>query len=440
LSSLLVSSKPPSGEISTLEGFPTAALSISSNHASISESTAQNLVASRQLFSALQSSAIAKEDNKPIESIFADFNVSYLNSSQSNSLSQLDKLVPLSPIDEPTPQAWPPEYPQQFLPNLAEFPQHQTDPNIPQQPFGSVGTNSGFLAYNSSMPVNDHGTANKGFASNYTDLNNKRSNSVFSFAQGGGHTERKNPLYAILQSSSVKSDSILDPNSSDGYSPTSPSKGKEGDILLSFLRDGAKAVSNQTTPVKPLQYSGMPTQKTPSATPSNDNQKTKSLLRLLRTSAELTPSKPISSTTASATPNSTQKYEAPVEKQQENDFTVESDAVETPINATAVVQNTFRKPTFHRVTRNQVGSLNIFIRRNSTDLSQQSSDRNSNRQQDIKVLESGFSIRPGQVFSVEWAIPESVMTAAMTSRETPSKTQSKGTADMVVGLVRYGDL
>lgn len=277
---------------------------------------------------------------------------------------------------------------------------------------------------------------------------------------------RRNPLLQILESSKVKTDSILEaPNqkSQDYYNfatanSTSPSAAihrPESDMLLGFLRKGPVS-SNPAPPPPGLQLAvpegtGQPTfQAAIAGSEDLSKQKSQALLSLLRTQSVTSPAPKATMTTrttsgsiditeSSAPPpplTNPPPPSTPTAATYSNVDEIGASAAAPLVPTVNAFQPSAKKSFCYRVTKNQVGKLRIVVRREGQQGSSNGARKSGNiaheEDRDVLICESGVNVRPGQFFTLEWILPERYI------RE--CKDASSGQhPDLVVGLVRYGE-
>ena len=281
---------------------------------------------------------------------------------------------------------------------------------------------------------------------------------------------RRNPLLQILESSKVKTDSILEApnqrtqdyyhfaNATSQANPTSPSAAihrPESELLLGFLRKGPVS-SNAAPPPPGLQLAGsvQPTfQAAIAGSEDLSKQKSQALLSLLRTQSVTSPAPKATTVTrtSSASIDLTEPLQPsaplpPVPNPPPTPAPTLTSSIEDEIGGSAAAVplapavNPFpqsaKKSFCYRVTKNQVGKLRMVVRRGGQQGSNNSAHKSGSiaheEERDVLVCESGVNVRPGQFFTMEWALPEHYI------RE-DRNASSSGHPDLVIGLVRYGE-
>jgi hypothetical protein len=276
---------------------------------------------------------------------------------------------------------------------------------------------------------------------------------------------RSNPLLQILESSKVKTDSILDlsnQKSQDYYqfanvtsqvnstNLSTANHHAESEMLLGFLRKGAAANSVPATPppgLRSVVYGGTahPTfQAAITGSEDHSKQKSQALLSLLRPQSVTSPAPKATISSSSseivgappaAPPSTVNPPPIPVPA------TSNAEGQELGARITTVpTANAFppsaKKSSFYRVTKKQAGKLRMMVRRGGQQGSNRGAHKSGNTDHeegsDVVICEAGVNVRPGQFFILEWTLPEHYL------RE--SRDESAGHSDLVIGLVRYGKL
>ena len=282
-------------------------------------------------------------------------------------------------------------------------------------------------------------------------------------------------MLEILESSNVKSNSILVPRDHaveflQMPETVTPSKDTESARLLGLLRKAASPTAEapplsapSIQPQFQAALSSSASKSTSSGNADSSQQKSKALLSLLRNTNNSStvnnnemPSS-ISRTSASSSLNITEckepaeLYTSPLPEtnpniieelpdlstihlQSKNDtltdvvpISAASASSAVPVLPAAPVVTISRKPTFFRITKNQPGRLQLLVQRGSNNNSNSYNSNNNKNDEQQVVLTAGMNVRPGQFFTIEWALPENWLNAAL-----------EKASDLVIGLVRYG--